>query len=42
VGLAKARDWLARYEAPPIDPTLDEALQGFIAQRESEIPKAQG
>ena len=42
VGLAKARDWLSRYEAPPIDPTLDEALQDFIAQRESEIPKTLG
>ena len=38
VGVLKARKWLQKYEAPPIDPALDEALQDFIARRESEIP----
>jgi len=29
---------LAEYEAPPIDPGIDEALQDFIARRKSEFP----
>ena len=38
VGVAKAKKWLQKYEAPPIDPALDEALLEYIARRESEIP----
>ena len=26
IGLEEAKRWLARYDAPPIDPGLDEAL----------------
>ena len=37
-GLEKAKRWLARYEAPPIDPAQDEALRDFVARREREIP----
>ena len=37
-GLEKAKRWLARYEPPPIDPALDEALRDFVARREREIP----
>ncbi|HEU0236063.1 MAG TPA: trimethylamine methyltransferase family protein, partial [Candidatus Limnocylindrales bacterium] len=29
---------LAEYEAPPIDPGIDEALRDFIARRKSEFP----
>jgi len=39
VGLDKAKRWLERYEAPPIDPGLDEALQDFVERRTAEIPK---
>ena len=35
---AKAQQWLAKYEAPPIDAGLDEALLDFIARRSREIP----
>ena len=38
VGVLKAKKWLQKYEAPPIDPALDEALLDYIARRESEIP----
>ncbi len=38
VGVLKAKKWLQKYEAPPIDPALDEALLDFIARREREIP----
>ena len=38
VGIDKTKAWLARYEAPPIDPAVDEALLAFIAKREEEIP----
>ncbi len=38
VGVQKAKTWLQKYEAPPIDPALDEALLEFVARRESEIP----
>ncbi len=37
-GQDKARDRLERYEAPPLDPALDEALLAFIAKRSEEIP----
>ena len=29
---------LAEYEAPPIDPGTDEALQEFIAKKKAEFP----
>ena len=29
---------LAEYEAPPIDPAVDEALQDFVARRKAEFP----
>ena len=38
VGLDEAKRWLARYEAPPIDPGLDGALLDFIARRTAELP----
>lgn len=31
---------LAEYEAPPLDPALDEALQAFIDQRKASMPDA--
>ena len=36
--LKKARDLLAAYEEPKLDPARDEALRDFIARREREIP----
>ena len=38
VGVRKAQKWLQKYEAPPIDPALDEALMEFIERRSREIP----
>ena len=38
VGVEKAKKWLQKYEAPPMDEALDEALTDFIARREHEIP----
>jgi trimethylamine--corrinoid protein Co-methyltransferase len=38
VGVRKAQQWLAKYEAPHIDAALDEALLDFIARRSREIP----
>jgi trimethylamine--corrinoid protein Co-methyltransferase len=32
--------WLADYEAPPIDPGVDEALQDFIAKKKASMPDA--
>jgi trimethylamine--corrinoid protein Co-methyltransferase len=40
IGIEKAKNWLARYEPPPIDPGIDEALLDFVKRREAEIPKA--
>lgn len=40
IGIEKAKNWLARYEPPPIDPGLDAALLDFVKRRESEIPSA--
>ena len=34
----RAKQVLARYEAPPLDPALDEALLAFIAKRKAELP----
>ncbi|SVB48176.1 uncharacterized protein METZ01_LOCUS201030, partial [marine metagenome] len=33
-----AKQWLARYEEPEFDPTIDEALSTFIAEKEATIP----
>ena len=38
VGLDKAKQWLARYEEPEFDLTIDEALSTFIAGKEATIP----
>ena len=32
---------LREYEAPPIDPGIDEALQAFIAQRKASMPDSE-
>ncbi|MEO1329672.1 MAG: trimethylamine methyltransferase family protein [Pseudomonadota bacterium] len=40
--LEKARKLLAEYEAPPLDPAVDEALRDYIARREREIPENGG
>jgi trimethylamine--corrinoid protein Co-methyltransferase len=31
---------LGSYEAPPLDPAIDEALRAFIDQRMAELPDA--
>ncbi len=36
--LAHARRLLEEYEAPPLDPGIEEALLDFVARREREIP----
>ena len=38
IGVEKAKKWLAKYEAPPMDESVDEALLDFIARRSREIP----
>ncbi|MEM7190108.1 MAG: trimethylamine methyltransferase family protein [Pseudomonadota bacterium] len=38
--LGKARELLAAYEEPALDPGIDEALLDYIARREREIPAA--
>ncbi len=35
---AVVKSMLAEYQAPPIDPALDEALVDFVARRKSELP----
>ncbi|HEY2892142.1 MAG TPA: trimethylamine methyltransferase family protein, partial [Dongiaceae bacterium] len=35
---AKAKQVLARYEAPALDPAIDEALLAFINKRKAELP----
>jgi trimethylamine--corrinoid protein Co-methyltransferase len=37
---ALCRSWLDAYEAPPLDPAIDEALLAFIAQRKESMPDA--
>ena len=32
---------LAEYEAPPIDPAIDEALQDFITRRKASFPDSE-
>ena len=35
-----ARRWLETYEAPAIDPGMDEALLAFIRQKKESMPDA--
>ena len=35
-----ARRWLGNYEAPPLDPGIDEALKDFIAKKKASMPDA--
>ena len=35
-----ARRWLETYEAPPLDPAIDEALKDFIARKKASMPDA--
>ena len=39
---ALCRDWLASYQAPDLDPAIDEALLAFIAQKKDSMPDAFG
>ena len=32
---AQWKKWLAEYEAPPLDPAIDEALKDFVREEES-------
>ena len=32
--------WLAEYEAPPLDPGIDEALTDFVTRRKDSMPDA--
>ncbi len=34
------KKWLADYQAPPIDPAVDEALQAFIREKKDSMPDA--
>jgi trimethylamine--corrinoid protein Co-methyltransferase len=34
------KKWLADYEAPPLDPGIDEALKGFVAKKKASMPDA--
>ncbi|MDR3375583.1 MAG: trimethylamine methyltransferase family protein [Ancalomicrobiaceae bacterium] len=34
------KKWLADYEAPPLDPAVDEALLAFIAEKKASMPDA--
>jgi trimethylamine--corrinoid protein Co-methyltransferase len=38
--LEKARAMLEGYQAPPLDPAIDEALRAFIQRREAELPES--
>jgi len=37
---ALCRSWLESYEAPPLDPAIDEALLAFIKERKDSMPDA--
>lgn len=37
---AKVKEMLASYQAPAIDPAVDEALQAFISERKASMPDA--
>jgi trimethylamine--corrinoid protein Co-methyltransferase len=34
------KKWLSEYEAPPLDPGIDEALQDFVARKKASMPDA--
>jgi trimethylamine--corrinoid protein Co-methyltransferase len=34
------KKWLAEYEAPPLDPGIDEALRDFVARKKASMPDA--
>jgi trimethylamine--corrinoid protein Co-methyltransferase len=34
------KKWLAEYEAPPLDPAIDEALKDFVARKKASMPDA--
>jgi trimethylamine--corrinoid protein Co-methyltransferase len=34
------KKWLADYEAPPLDPGIDEALKDFVARKKASMPDA--
>ena len=34
------KQWLADYEAPPLDPSIDEALKEFITKKKASMPDA--
>ncbi|MET4806671.1 trimethylamine methyltransferase family protein [Limibacillus sp. MBR-115] len=36
----RCKEILAAYEAPPIDPAVDEALREFVARRKADLPEA--
>jgi trimethylamine--corrinoid protein Co-methyltransferase len=38
VANAKFKQLLRDYEAPELDPAIEESLQAFMAQRKAEIP----
>lgn len=37
---ALCRSWLDHYEAPPLDPAIDEALLAYIQKRKDSMPDA--
>ena len=37
---ALCRSWLDAYEAPPLDPAIDEALLAFVQQKKDSVPDA--
>ena len=37
---ALARQWLEQYQAPDLDPGIDEGLQDFIARKKESMPDA--
>jgi trimethylamine--corrinoid protein Co-methyltransferase len=37
---ALCRSWLDQYEAPPLDPAIDEALLAYIQQKKDSVPDA--
>ena len=36
--LVEWKQMLREYEAPPLDPAIDEALQAFMAKRKETLP----
>jgi trimethylamine--corrinoid protein Co-methyltransferase len=35
-----ARNWLEHYEAPHLDPAIDDALKDYIARKKDSMPDA--